>query len=145
MKSHFRRLAIVLFSLFLVTAAAPWLKAQITSEVRAHIDHSFVVGDTTLPPGEYIFRMLNSTDLSVMSLSSPGDRIHQEFLVQTAMDDHTPRHTELIFRKFGNTEFLNKIFQRGQKTGVEVTETSRQEKRFVRQGEHGIEHTEEQP
>lgn len=49
MKSHLRKLAPVLVSLFFVTAGAPWLNSQIDHEMRAHVDHSFMIGNTTLP------------------------------------------------------------------------------------------------
>lgn len=144
MKSCLRMLATTFVTLFFVIAGAPWLHAQITNQIRAHIDHSFVVGNATLPPGDYIFRMMQDSELSIMTASSANDKIRVEFLVRDTTDDHTPRHSELTFRKYGNTEFLNRIFEMGSKDGAEVTETSRQEARFVKQRKHAIEHTEEQ-
>ncbi len=144
MKSCLRMLATTFVTLFFVIAGAPWLHAQITNQIRAHIDHSFVVGNATLPPGDYIFRMMQDSELSIMTASSANDKIRVEFLVRDTTDDHTPRHSELTFRKYGNTEFLNRIFEMGSKDGAEVTETSRQEARFVKQHKHAIEHTEEQ-
>jgi hypothetical protein len=129
--------------LFLVTGAS-WLNAQVTNAVRAHINHSFVIGNTTYPPGDYTFRVVQDSDLSIMNVEGNNNKINSEFLVRQAMDDHTPRHTEVLFRKYGNTEFLSKIFESGSKSGEEVTETSRQEARFVKDGQHPIEHSEEQ-
>jgi hypothetical protein len=37
------------------------------------------------------------------------------------------------------------VFETGSKTGAAVAETSKQEKRFVDQGQGAIEHCEEQP
>jgi hypothetical protein len=144
MKKDLRTLATVLVSLFFVTASAPWLSAQIANEIRAHLDHSFVIGNTTLPPGDYTFRMVQDSDSSVMTVTSQDDKISEEFLVRTTIADHTPKHSELLFRKYGNTEFLNKIFEAGSKSGAEVTETSRQEARLVKHGQHATEHSEEQ-
>jgi hypothetical protein len=144
MKTHLRTLAPVLVSLFFVTAGAPWLNAQITNEIRVHLDHTFVIGNTTLPPGEYTFRMMQDSDLSVMTVTGENDKTNVEFIVRETIDDHTPSHSDLVFRKYGNTEFLSKVFEAGSKGGVEVTETSRQEARFVKHGQHATEHTETQ-
>jgi hypothetical protein len=104
-----------------------------------------VIGEKTLPPGEYTFRMMEGSDLSVMTVAGKNGKIIADFHVQAAIDDHRPNHSELVFRKYGNTEFLNKVFETGSKTGVAVAETSKQEKRFVDQGQRAIEHSEEQP
>ena len=144
MKSRLGILVPVLISLFFATAGASRLNAQIINEIRAHIDHSFIIGDTTLPPGDYAFRMIQDSDLSAMNVTSENDKIGEEFIVRDTVGDHTPTHTEIVFRKYGNTEFLSKIFEAGSKSGVEVTETSRQEARFVKQHQRAMEHTEVQ-
>jgi hypothetical protein len=144
MKKPLRILAPVLLSFIFVIPSATLLKAQIAHIIQAHIDHSFVIGNTTLPPGDYTFQMMQNTDLQVMTATSANDRTSVSFVVGTAIDDHMPRHSELVFRKYGDTEFLDKIFESGSKAGVQVTEPSRDEKRFVQQGLHPMERNEEQ-
>jgi hypothetical protein len=144
MKKAMRMLAPVLLGFVFVIPSTPFLNAQITNTIQAHIDHSFVIGNTTLPPGEYTFRMLQDTDLQAMTATSENDKTSVSFNVRMTIDDHTPRHSELTFRKYGDTEFLSKIFELGSKNGAEVTEPSRDEKRFAQQGLHPTEHTEEQ-
>ena len=136
-------LAPVLVTFFLLAVSTPWLNAQITNAIQAHIDHAFVIGNTTLPSGEYTFRMMQNSELSVMTATSENDKTSVEFIVREAINNHTPAHTELTFRKYGNTEFLNKIFESGTKIGVEVTETSREESRLVKEGQQPTLHTEE--
>jgi len=72
-----------------------------------------------------------------------GDNVAQ-FEVREATANHRPAHSELVFRRYGNTEFLSKIFEGGSRTGSELTETSKQEASMVSQGQHAMEHTEEQ-
>lgn len=145
MKNQLSMLAAVLVALFFAIPAAPQMHAQITNEIRAHIDHSFTVGDTTLPPGEYTFQILPGSDQSAMTVTSENDKTSVVFNVRTTIDDHTPHHTQLTFRKYGNTEFLNKVFESGTKTGEEVTETGREEARLVKQGMQPTLQNEEQP
>lgn len=144
MKDSLRMLVPVLLSFIFVMPGATFLNAQIAHTIQAHIDHSFVIGNTTLPPGDYSFRILPNTDLQVMTATSANDKTSVSFVVGTAIGDHTPRHSELVFRKYGDTEFLDKIFESGSKTGVQVTEPSRDEKRFVQQGLQPTEQSEEQ-
>ncbi len=144
MKRYLRTLAALVACLFFVVLEAPLLNAQIANEIRAHLNHSFVIGNTTLPPGEYTFQVLQDSQNSVMTATSENDKTSVSFVVGAAIDNHTPAHSELIFRKYGNTEFLSKIFEAGSKSGLEVTEPSREEKRFTQQGMQPMEHTEEQ-
>lgn len=129
---------------FFVAVCAPSMSAQVTNAIKAHIDHSFVAGEKTLPPGDYTFRMSQNSNLSVMVVENQrGDNVAQ-FTVQETTANHTPRHSELVFRKYGNTEFLRKIFEGGSKSGSEIYETSKEEARMVSDGQHAMEHTEEQ-
>lgn len=119
--------------------------AQITNPIRAHVSHSFMIGDKTLPPGDYTFRVEGNSDEGIMTAQNQnGDNVAQ-FNVRQSIDNHRPKHSELVFRKFGNTEFLSKVYEGGSKNGVSLTETGKEESRLVSAGQHGVEHTEEQP
>ena len=144
MTNRIRTLMPAAVGILFLTAGAAGLNAQITDAVQAHVDHSFIIGDTTLPPGDYTFRILQNSDLSVMTATNANDKTSVEFIVREAVADHNPRHSELVFRKYGNTEFLSKIFEKGSKLGVEVTESNREEARVAKHGLHGMEHGEEQ-
>jgi len=144
MKSHLRTLTPVLVSSFFLTVGAPWLSAQITNAIKSQVDHSFMIGDKTLPPGQYTFRMMEGSDLSVMTVTGDNSQTNAVFNVERSIDDHSPKHSELVFRKYGDTEFLSKIFEAGSKSGVELTENRKQEARLAKQGQHAMEHTEEQ-
>ncbi len=113
MKSYIRRLAHVLPGLFFAAVGAAHLNAQITNAIQAHINHSFVIGDKTLSPGEYTFRIVKNSDLSVMTARRENGKSAVEFSVRQAMDNHRPRHSELVFRRYGNTEFLSKVVRGG--------------------------------
>jgi hypothetical protein len=143
MKRHVRTLALVLITLF-AAAGAQTLNAQIIDAIKAHVDHNFVIGDKTLPPGEYVFGMTTDPDQSLMIATSQKGTNIAQFLVRESIDDHRPSHSELVFHKYGNTEFLSKVFQAGSRNGVAVTEPSKQEARFIDQGQDALEHSEEQ-
>jgi len=118
--------------------------AQITNQIRVTMSHAFVIGNSTLPPGEYDFRMVSNSDMSVMTVRSVTGNESVEFLVRQSEADHIPQHTELVFNRYGNDEFLRRIFEKGNRHGVTVEEPSREEVRLQKEGQHGIEHTETQ-
>jgi hypothetical protein len=143
MKRHVRTLAPALITFFAVVGAQT-VNAQITNPIQAHMDHSFVIGDKTFPPGEYTFRMTTGPDQSLMIATSQNGTNVAQFLVRQATDDHRPRHSEIVFRRYGNTEFLSKVFEAGSRNGVALIETSKQEARLASQGQQALEHSEEQ-
>lgn len=130
---------------FGVLFAAPHTAhAQIIDSLEANIHHPFIVNNTTLPPGRYIFRMISPTEQTAMRVTSTDGGTSSDFLVRDSIDDHTPKHSELVFNRYDNREFLSKIYESGDKTGVAVDELSREEKDFVKHGKHATTHTEEQ-
>jgi len=144
MKSLMSTLTPVIFGLVLTTAASR-LSAQITNPIRAHVDHSFMIGDKTLPPGDYTFRIEGNSDLGVMTVQNKnGDNVAQ-FSVRQSIDNRRPKHSELVFKRYGNVEFLSKVYEGGSKNGVSVSETSKEEMHMMKEGQRAIEHTEEQP
>jgi hypothetical protein len=143
LKSHVRTLASVLLAFFVI-AGAQALNAQIMDSIHARVDHSFVIGDQTLPPGEYTFRVSINPDESLMTAISENGKTSAQFLVRQSVDNHTPNHSELVFRKYGNTEFLSKIFEVGSKDGLAVLEPSKQEAQVINAGQQALEHSEEQ-
>jgi len=143
LKSHVRTLASVLLAFFVI-AGAQALNAQIMDSIHARVDHSFVIGDQTLPPGEYTFRVSINPDESLMTAISENGKTSAQFLVRQSVDNHTPNHSELVFRKYGNTEFLSKIFEAGSKDGLAVLEPSKQEAQAINAGQPALEHSEEQ-
>ena len=142
-----RRIAVFsssVFVLLLLVFAASAAQAQITDQIEANVHHSFILGNTTLPPGRYIFRMLSDSNLEFMRATSADGRTSTEFLVRESEDSHTPRHSELIFNRYGSKEFLARIYQVGTKDGVAVADVSREEGRLQKKGQKAAEHTEEQ-
>lgn len=133
----------VAFSLLL--AASTGAQAQIMNPIEANLHHPFIVNNTTLPPGRYIFKMISQTDQGAMRVSSVDGGMSSDFLVRSSIDDHTPKHSELVFNRYDKREFLSKIYEGGVKSGVAVTELSREEKDYIKHGKHAATHTEEQP
>jgi hypothetical protein len=132
-----------IFSLLLFNLAAPAAHAQITNGIEASITHPFVVGSATLPPGRYIFRMAQATDLRTMTVTNAVAGTSMEVLVRQTDNSDIPKHSELVFNRYGDKEFLTKIFEAGARIGVAVDQ-SPEEAQLQKQGQKPVEHTEEQ-
>jgi hypothetical protein len=116
-------------------------RGQITNPIEATISHSFVVGNTTLPPGKYEFRPVQNSDQTIMSATSADGKTAVEFLVRDSEANHTPNHSELIFIRYGDTEFLRRIYEVGTPLGSSVEDISRKEVR-MKKTQQGVEHAE---
>jgi hypothetical protein len=79
----------------------------------------------------------------VMVVTSADGKASDQFLVRQSQAPRTPAHTELVFRRYGDKEFLTKVYVAGNASGVAVSETSKQEKQLIAQGQQPVEHTEE--
>jgi hypothetical protein len=79
----------------------------------------------------------------MIATSQNGTNVAQ-FLVRQSIGDHRPSHSELVFHKYGNPEFLSKVFQAGSRNGLAVTEPSKQEAHLINEGQQALEHGEEQ-
>lgn len=131
-------------SFFVLTMGAQFASAQITNAINANLTHRFTVGNATLPPGQYTFRVMPRTDMKVMTVTSQDGNTSAEFLVREATLPTAPKHSELVFDRYGTHEFLAKIFENGSKIGEAVVEPSREETRLQKQGQQPVEHVEEQ-
>jgi len=115
--------------------------ADITGQIDADIPFQFHIGNTTLPAGKYIFHMMNGSDLMIMTVRSADNKFGQEFLVRTALAPTIPKHSEIIFKRYGHEEFLRRFFQGGAQTGAAVDESSREESRLQKKGVKGLTHS----
>ena len=113
--------------------------AQLVGTMEADIPFQFHAGDAKLPAGKYVIRMLDDSDLTIMEISRPDGSVAALFQVHSAEANSTPRKSELIFNKYGNRYFLNKLFDEGEPSGSQVVE-SNYEKRVGQANAEAQEH-----
>lgn len=113
-------------------------QAQIVGELEADIPFQFHAGNAKLPAGKYIIRMLDNTHLGVMEISTADGSAAALLEVRPTQAKSSPVKSELIFNKYGDHYFLEKLFEEGDPEGSELVE-SRYEK-SVTQSADGQEH-----
>ena len=113
---------------FALTFSPSKAHAQIVGELEANIPFQFHAGDTKLPPGKYIIRSLDNSDLTLMEISSADGSTSALFTVLDAQANSTPAKNELVFNKYGNRYFLAMLFDESNPSGSTV-DKSRYEKK----------------
>jgi hypothetical protein len=99
------------------------LAAQITDgSVDFTTSFPFYVGNAKMPAGSY--RIIQSeNDASILQIQSK-DSGHSAFIdfIPTHSAQRHP-HSDVTFHKYGDTEYLNRIWVAGQKYGMKVEPT----------------------
>jgi len=126
---RYQLLSLFIALIFALTMYPSKTQAQIVGGLEADIPFQFHAGNTELPPGKYIIRMLDNSDLTIMEISSADGKMSALFDVREAEANSAPANNELIFNKYGNRYFLAKLFDQSNPNGSAVIE-SRYEKRI---------------
>ena len=121
-------LSLFLFLGLMITLGAGKAQAQVVGPIEADIQFPFYAGDTKFPPGTYIVKPLDDSDLTLMEISTPDGRNRALFQVRDAQANTSPSKTELIFSKYGDNYFLSKVFDQGNKRGSALEESRYQKK-----------------
>ena len=108
-------------------------RAQIIGELKVDIPFQFYAGSAELPPGEYLVRMVDNSNLKIMEITSADGATSALFQVQQTRVNSAPRQGELIFNKYGNLYFLTSVFDQGDPDGSQVPK-SQFEKRVSQAG-----------
>ena len=103
------------------------LAAQIDNGVDFTTSFPFHVGNAKMPAGSYKITQ-SDMDESILQIQSK-DGVHSalvEFLPTHSEQPHP--HSDVTFHKYGDTEYLNRIWVQGQKYGMKVDPTKAETK-----------------
>jgi len=137
MKLSSLRFILAAASSFVVMQVAAY--AQITGPIDADIPFAFTAGNTTFPSGRYVIKPLDDAGQALVQITSNDGRHSAWLPVLPSVDATEPARTELVFNKYGDSEFLSQIFEGGNKNGLEVR-NSIPEQRLQKKGQHPVKH-----
>ena len=128
----------LLLALCLLTVGAGMVaNAQIESGVtiQASIPFAFVVGDTTLPAGNYTIKVLDGDSTHVLELRSVIGHTSVAFETQNTetRGSRVVNKSELVFHRIGDKYFLSQVWMAGIASGSELAK-SRMEKKLEGRG-----------
>jgi hypothetical protein len=103
-------------------------------EIHVNIPFSFTVGDTTLPAGEYIIRTPQDVDPHVLQLQSADGHTAVVFISNIAHSETPPSKTEVIFKNFGDKNFLSEVWVQGNSEGAKLADSRAEQRLEEKQG-----------
>jgi hypothetical protein len=112
--------------------------AQIVDGLDFTTSFPFYAGNALMPAGSYKV-MQSDMDDTILSIQSE-DGSHSafiDFIPTESATDHA--NSDVTFRKYGNTEFLNRLWVGGQQYGMRVEQTKAESKRAA--SASTVEHT----
>src|ERR1700757_1917654 len=118
---------VVKIGLLSLLSAAP-LMAQIDNGVDFTTSFPFYAGNTSMPAGSYKITQ-SDLDGGNMLLVQSHDGAHSAFVnfIPTHSDQpHT--QSDVTFHKYGETEYLNRVWVNGQRYGMKAEPTKDEEK-----------------
>ena len=118
--------AIALFGVSLLLMAS-FALAQSGPQTRVNIPFSFVVGEKTLPAGEYLIRRNKRDSDTTWVIEPKGKGASVVLLTTTAHSTDTPEKSTLVFDRYDDVYFLSAFWTAGANTGREVQMSDREE------------------
>jgi hypothetical protein len=117
---------VVKIGLLTLLSALP-LAAQIVNGVDFTTTFPFYAGNSRMPAGSYKITQ-SEIDESVLKIQS-SDGVHSAFLDIIPTQSSQPHaHSDVTFDKYGDTEYLNRIWVEGQEYGMKVDPTKAETK-----------------
>src|SRR4029434_4962771 len=98
-----------------VSVAAQSERSRITN-----IPFSFVVGEKTLPAGEYIVEPNRRDSHNVWLVQSRDGHVSALFYTMPVRARDTQEKTKFVFHKYGDQYFLSQIWKAGDNSGREL-------------------------
>ena len=111
MRKQFYR-TFIMFGLFMAAAAGSAL-AQAPLKVVVNVPFDFVVGDKTLPAGEYSIRTIASGRSDALLVQSADRRTASIILTQVAQAASIQKEAKLLFTQYGGRYFLSQVWTPG--------------------------------
>ena len=124
MKNIQRAIALVGVSLVLLASS---VVAQSSPQTRVNIPFSFVVGEKTLPAGEYLIRQNRRDSVTTWVIEPKGKGASVVFLTTDAQKADTAEKNTLVFNRYDDVYFLTAFWTKGSSTGRDVQMSDREE------------------
>jgi hypothetical protein len=120
MKS-FGRVAVKM-TILCVLSAMP-LVAQIDHGIDFTTSFPFYVGNTKMPAGSYRITQTETEASELLLIRSNDSKgsAYVDFIPTESVEPHA--HSDVTFHKYGDTEYLNRIWVEGQQYGMKVDPT----------------------
>lgn len=116
----------VKMALLSLLSAMP-LMAQIDNGMNFTTSFPFYAGNVKMPAGSYKITQTNIDDSELLIESNDGKfSAFLEIIPTQAEEPHA--HSDVTFHKYGDTDYLNRIWVEGQRYGMKIEPTKAEKK-----------------
>lgn len=115
------------FTMLMLTLAlaAVTAQAQSANEMKADIPFRFVIGNQTLPAGEYIIRYVNQdSGKTALLFKSRDGRTNRIVNMMPAQKSEPLEKTSLVFNQYGENCFLSEVWTSGSSYGLALPKSN---------------------
>jgi len=123
MKNIKRAIALCGFCLLLTASSA---LGQSESKTVVNIPFNFVVGNKTLPSGEYVIRRNRRDSDTTWIVEQKGNGAKAVLMTRPAYAKDTQEENKLVFNRYDDVYFLSAIWTTGSNIGREVQISNRE-------------------
>lgn len=116
------------------------LAAQMDTALKFTAPFPFYVGNTRMPSGSYIITQPTDSDLSLVFFSSIDRSNHAAIIVIPTQTTEAPKQSKVIFEKYGDNLYFDRVLVDGSTTGV-LAEPTHAEKKAAEQASTAEEHS----
>jgi hypothetical protein len=104
------------------------LAAQVGNGVKFTTPFPFMVGDTKMPSGSYSLTQPDDLNFQIAIIRSEDGKHNAAFGVNPTEDARTPNKSKVVFQKYGDNLYLNKVIVEGYETGMVALKTKAEKK-----------------
>jgi len=107
---------------FAATTATVKAQGPLYDKVTVDLPYRVTLNETTLEPGHYVIRQLDSPgggSRVLQIFTDNGMRLKTSALTIPALDNNTPSNTKVILHHYGNDYYFDKIWIQGKDYGYE--------------------------
>jgi hypothetical protein len=104
------------------------LAAQVGNGVKFTAPFPFMVGDTKMPSGSYSLTQPDDLNFQIAIIRSEDGKHNAAFSVNPTEDSQTPNKSKVVFQKYGDNLYLNKVIVEGYETGMVALQTKAEKK-----------------
>ncbi|HVN80915.1 MAG TPA: hypothetical protein VMW38_18125 [Terriglobia bacterium] len=125
----------IMVALVLLTMATAWplLAQSVTTLAKAEIPFDFVVGQKTLPAGEYEICPGNKTNKDILWIKKADSRAAANMITFGCNAKRQQAGPYLVFNRYGNQYFLSQVWTEFDQVGRQTPKTS-VEKELIQAG-----------
>lgn len=119
------------FTMLVLTLAlaAVAVQAQSVNQMKAHIPFSFIIGNQTLPAGEYTVRYINQdSGKTALLFKSIDGRTNRIVTMITAQKSEAPEKASLVFNQYGDSYFLSEVWTGDDQYGLTLPKSRTERK-----------------